>query len=525
MLGVYIPNPNLTVGWEVEPLFIDDGAWYITHKYGGYDTLTFEIETKHKMYKYIAEEVKIHAEKNIFVVKTIDSHSSFATVQCDLDFEDWQQKIYPVYRRTYVNIRKVLDEIKPSNWRYTIDNSLASKVTTVEASSGEAFKSATPYEILSGVADAFGCVFEFDMINKKLSAIDPTLRTPTGEFYTDELNLKSIGYTGTSDGFATRLYAYGKEINGEKLTFASINDGKEYIDNNTYSDKIICVGWTDERYTVKENLLADAKERLKQLAVPSRSYTCDIKYLSDAVEMYDIVTLIDREKEMRINHQIVEYKEYKRRDKSSITLSKLQPTINSIVTSSSSQVRSDLIQQTAEMQELMKASVDYAMQQITGANGGNVQIIYNTQGKPYQILWLIDSDELQNVNKLFKFDATGLSFSSTGYSGAYTTLIDADGNFDIKLLKDNDGNSWNMATGKAVWNGSTTIGGKTITQWLAGLDIPDQQELTKEQLLTLLLGSNTTLYTGEFIVGDKKIITNSGMIQKVENYNDGGETT
>lgn len=530
MLGIYVPNPNLTEGWEVKPLFISDSAWYVTKKYDGNDILTFEIETDHVMYKYIEEEIKVLSEDNRYVIKSIDQHSTFATIQCNLDYEDWQQTVYREYRRTYSNIRKILEELLPTGWSYNVDSSLTSKVTTVEGNEGEALKVVTPYDILSSVADAYSCVFNFDIVNKKLYAIDPTVRTASGIFFTDELNLKSIGYTGSSDGFATRLYAYGKVTNDVPLTFASINNGKEYIEDFSYSDKVICVGWSDERYTIKENLLADAKERLKQLAAPSRSYTCDVKYLPEDIELYDIVTLIDRQKKTRVNHQVVEYKKCKTRELSSITLSKLQPTITSVVSSSTSQVRQDLVQQTAEVQQLIETSVDYAMQQITGSNGGNVQIIYNTQGQPYQILWLIDSDSLTDVSKLFCFDEQGLRFSQTGYSGTYTTIIDANGKINPNVfsgtIKDNSGNSWNLSTGKAVFDTDTTLGGKTISQWINGIDIPEQQTITKDTILQLLLDSDTTTYTGIIETGDKRFNIKSGLIQSVETIStdSGGET-
>ena len=93
-----------------------------------------------------------------------------------------------------------------------------------------------------------------------------------GAFVTRDLNLKENNYKGKSSGFATRLYARGKD----GLTFASINDGKPYVENHTYSNRIICAYWEDERYTIPQNLLADAQARLDEMAVPQRSFDCSV---------------------------------------------------------------------------------------------------------------------------------------------------------------------------------------------------------------------------------------------------------
>ena len=86
MLRVY----NYADPTDVIPLQLEDDKKYVTHKFDGYDTLTFEIESTNPVYRYIAEEVKIADEKNRYVVKSIDEHSDFVTVVSDLDIDDWK---------------------------------------------------------------------------------------------------------------------------------------------------------------------------------------------------------------------------------------------------------------------------------------------------------------------------------------------------------------------------------------------------------------------------------------------------
>ena len=91
---------------------------------------------------------------------------------------------------------------------------------------------------------------------------------------------------------------------------------------------MISIGWSDERYTIKENLLAAAKEKLAELAYPVRSYECDVVNLNEDMWLYKVVTLIDRRRKTRVNHQVVEYKEYPLRHANDvITLSSTAPKI------------------------------------------------------------------------------------------------------------------------------------------------------------------------------------------------------
>ena len=123
-------------------------------------------------------------------------------------------------------------------------------------------------------------------------------------------------YKGSTTSLVTRLYPYGKD----GLSIASLNNGKAYLENYSYTDKVVSAIWRDERYTNKQTLLDDANAKLAVLAVPEQSYTAKVidlaKTLPDtygdvlAFDLYDVVTLIDRKRKTRINYRIVEIKEY-----------------------------------------------------------------------------------------------------------------------------------------------------------------------------------------------------------------------
>lgn len=516
MLKIYNPaNPA-----DVIPFPIGDDKRFVIHKYNGYDTLQFEIENNHSLYQYITEEGKIEDEKNRYVVKTIDEHSSFVTVKCELDLDDWKNEIVYEFRTTNKALSDVIAMILPNGWIVRGDGQFT-KRTTVEGNQGEPLSAVTHLEILDAAAEAYSCVFNFDVPNKTLSCIDPTTFKPSGQFFTDELNLKSIGFVGsTSEGFATRLYAFGKkDEDGNPLTFASINDGKAYVEDHTYTDKIVCVGWSDERYSNQESLLAAAKAKLRQISFPSRSYTCDARNLNEDVWMYKMVTLIDRRRKSRVNHQIVEWKEYPKHALDSVTLSKTAGNIESHVKKLKEDLSVKIEDETSTMQQILQAAIDNATDMITGNKGGSFCWVYDQNEKPIELLNLGDTDDINTAKQVWRWNASGLGHSNTGYDGAYALALLADGsiNADVitagtlnaniiragKLTDVKGNNYWDLETGEfkltssvKVQDGNTE---KTLSEYL-DVDV----DLTQAKVFNALTnnGANKGIYmsSGELYI-------------------------
>lgn len=336
MLKLYdLNNPVTAYPLDVE--------YCITHKNDGYDTLEFELPIKHKYREYLVYEAKVKEQENLYIIKTLTVNQSNVKVGCALYLDDWKQAFTYEYRRTDVTMLDVLNEIKPGNW--AISGDLPSNRTTIESSEGQAITNATPYIILPNVAKAFSRSFQFDTVHRILYVIDPNKQGDIGAYFTDELNLRSISHSGNTTDFITRLHCYGKkDEEGNPLTFADINGGKDYVENFTYTNKVIEGGWSDERYTIAENLLQAGNDKLKELSQPIESYECDIIDLERAkpieysfleIKMFAMVWLVDRYLHTRIAHQIIEYQEYRGRAdsyaKNKIILSTVKNTITTNV--------------------------------------------------------------------------------------------------------------------------------------------------------------------------------------------------
>lgn len=382
-------------GVPEHPLMVRAPDWYIEHCYDGEDVLKFMIQDSHEAYKYIVEEVRITDGLNRYAVKKIDEHGGYVNVECALDLDDWREKFWKSFRTTNSTLKQVLDQIKPLSWSI-IDAAGITKKATIEASEGKGLENVTAKDILSRAAEVYEAVFNFDVINKAIIVIDPEKYTPSGDYLTDELNLKSIGFVGNSSDLVTRLYAYGKKnSNGTPVTISSVNGGKEYIDNNQYSNRIISVGWSDERYTVPANLLSAAKKKLDTLSYPVRSYECDVRNMDENMYMYKVVTLVDRKRKTRVDHRVITYKEFPEAHYYDvITLSAVMPKIESSLKS----IRAEVEEKVATVQQVSADAALEALNVLTGENGGHVKIVLEN-GCPEAIQVTHSDGSITTANK------------------------------------------------------------------------------------------------------------------------------
>ncbi|MBR2583092.1 MAG: phage tail protein, partial [Oscillospiraceae bacterium] len=318
------------------PLQIDD--YYIKELASGLDELIFSMSIWTPEYQQIQEETSIREESDdgaaLYLVKAIDGGSDRAQIKCQLDLDDWRSVMVMDYKSESAKVGDIVASVAPTGWEVADDSGLTYRRTiTLDA--------ATPMDVLEQCRSTFPEVtFRFDTIGKTVTIVNMDTGENLGAFATRELNLKRNDYKGKSTNFATRLYAYGKD----GLSFASINGGKPYVENHSYSSRVICAPvWIDERYTVAENLLRDAQARLDTLAVPQRSFDCDVVDLAAtdperfsflSFPLFSVAALIDDTRSAgKIDHKIVERWRYPYApEKNKVVFSTVAPRIQSQVT-------------------------------------------------------------------------------------------------------------------------------------------------------------------------------------------------
>lgn len=401
------------------PLKVDD--YYIRQVDTGRDELIFNISIWDELYPLIVEEASIQDRDQMhYLVKAIDAGADTAKVRCEIDLDEWRATLNPQYTNGSATCLATIQGVCPGSW--TVQDQ--SGVTISRTITG----AYTPLDVTEACKDTYGITLRWDNKNRVVTIINPANYQPLGAFVTRDLNLKEINYKGSSSDFITRLYAYGKD----GLSFADINNDLPYVDDNTYSSRVICGYWTDNRYEVAENLLTDAKAKLAAMAVPSRSYTCSVYDLAktnpemygfEDFSLFQVVTLIDQSRGTQINHQVVEYWDYPHYpEKNNVVLSTSPARIQSQVTQIGQQIENP----NSSYNQQQANAISNATNWIIGTNGGYVVFRRNADGQPYEIL-IMDQPTIDTATKVWRWNSGGLGYSSNGYNGPYTTAITQDG--------------------------------------------------------------------------------------------------
>lgn len=227
---------------------------------------------------------------------------------CVLDLESLESKLWidgfsNVEATTDATVRLA---IAGTGWSVETKN-LTTKKRTLRLDSTNA------YEIITKALSKWDIEVHFNAKDKIITLSD-NIGEDKGVYFTEELNLSTINIEGDSTDFATRLYVRGKD----GLTFADINGGKDYIENFTYSDKVVSKLWIDERYEHKESMLEDARIKLEGMCKPIKSYELEIIDLASLSDDYDFlaygigdtVTLLSVSNKIRESHRIIEMTRY-----------------------------------------------------------------------------------------------------------------------------------------------------------------------------------------------------------------------
>ena len=409
------------------PIANDD--YYVRELSNGLDEVIFNVCIRDEVYKYIVEEARIREQNNnYYLIKQIDAGADTAKVVAQIDIDDFKSAMYVDYSNNSATVYQTVQSVLPTGWTI-VDYAYKNFRRTIPTSDTSTSYNVTAWEVLQDCCNIYNVRFRFDNANKVVYIIDPAAASNLGAFATRDLNLKELNFKGKSTDFATRMYAEG----ADGLTFASINNNKAYIDNNTYSNKVISVYWKDERYTNAQSLLDDATRKLAEIAKPSRSYDCDVLDLAQTnPEMYgfetfglfNLITLIDDAQERQLEYQIVErwsYPYYPVKNK--IVLSTETPKIQNQVV----QIKDAINNPTSAFQQIMQSAIANSTALITGNRGGYV-VFHDSDGDghPDEIL-IMNTPSITTATKVWRWNASGLGYSNNGYNGNYGLAMTIDG--------------------------------------------------------------------------------------------------
>ncbi len=399
----------------------------ITHKLDGCDKMSFCLDVRHKQYPLLFEEQQIESENNIWLIKKIDDDK----VDCELDFDFLKQRVYSNYVSETKSLSQVLEGHMPNGWIIEGAN-ISSVKRTIE------FDLCTDYDIIYNCMNTYNVYFIWNIKEKKLTVYSAENMRPTGEYLTSELNLTALSFKGETTSFATRLYAYGadgltmEDAMVEGPDGIPIKYGKTYVENKAYINKTVCAYWSDERYTVSENLYHDALEKINTLSFPVRSYECEVIDLAKRNEKYSFldfrmhkkITLIDADRNIKVEHQIVEYSEYPDEpERNKIILSCVPDTIQTSI----SNVVDSVGVETEKINTSFQERILMATAMLTGAFGSYPY----SNGSEF---FMMDNENPALAQVVWRWNVNGFGKSSTGIEGPYTTALTMDDHFITNVI-------------------------------------------------------------------------------------------
>ncbi len=273
----------------------------------GDKTLSFYYPKKGKYYDEIVEEAYIRTKKDEFVVKAREIDDDYSKFECSLNLEDLEGNIFDRFESIEQTITLALNlAIAGTGW--TVKDNTLKKRRTVRCTNKSSL------EIVREIKKVYRVDIVFNTLRKQIEVYEH-LGEDKGTYFIDSLNLIALQIQSDSRQYATRIIAEGKD----GLSFSDINNGKNYVENYQYSNKIKTIYWKDERYSVKENLLDDARAKLEELSKPFRSYSARILNLAELNPKYknildyslgDTITLLSKSNKLRDKQRIVKTLEY-----------------------------------------------------------------------------------------------------------------------------------------------------------------------------------------------------------------------
>lgn len=394
---------------------LNSDAYYIQEEwFGADDTLHLTLPNEHPQLPDLVDQLELidKESQQRYLITAMDSGTTETDITATLDLDDLKATMQVPYTNDSDTAVGTIRKILPGGWSVT-DHAGSSARRTI------ALDAATPMDVLREIPDTYNLAVRFDTANKQVQLFSPDDIAPKGAYFTDELNLTELPqHKSNTKSFATRLYAYGKD----GLTFADINDGKPYVDDHSYSDRVICAYWRDERYTVAENLLEDAKRNLAEMAVPVTSYECDAMDLAKIdpeqwgqlqVAMFDAVILMDRIRKTRPVHRVCRRKHWPHYpEKDVVYLSTVPGTLSSKV----EQTYNATTNPNSTFQQMWSAVLARWVNGIAGYDGGNMVITKNDEGQPNGIM-IMDTASTETAQKILWLNLKGILYSSQGVAG------------------------------------------------------------------------------------------------------------
>ena len=272
----------------------------IVNELGGIGELTFSVPST---YKHLELEGYIQVENDHeYVIKEIVTHGTNRDVVCMLNIEEVLGMAWSKFISRDNTLMKCAELVlSGTGWR-AINRSTCNVKRNLYGTVTNS------YNLLQMMCTVYNVEFIFDTYNKTVTFVDKVGKD-AGVYFINDINLKQLNVDTHTHKYITRVIPVGKD----GLTIESVNNGKNYLENKTYTTKNIYGIWQSDKHDNPKALMDDAKRFLDEMAIPYETYevVVDDLYALKGYDEFqyglgDIVTIIDGDTETRIQQRIIQ---------------------------------------------------------------------------------------------------------------------------------------------------------------------------------------------------------------------------
>ncbi|MDL2318565.1 phage tail protein [Eubacteriales bacterium OttesenSCG-928-A19] len=367
VLHEIVKPPSTQISYA-RPIIIDaEGTWeavlenafdvIVTGEVNGADTLEFKLPFNDSKRSFLDNEKRVQIVDDIYRIRTVSDEkatdgSILTTVYAEAAFYDlaYSAEKQPVEFNADLADAPMQYALEGTDWTVgTVD------VQTLRTWQCEEKNALAILRMAQGL---HGGDLVFDNRNRTVS-LHVFSGKDSGALFAYRKNLHSVKRVVDTRSLVTRLYATGKD----GLTFASINDGKPYVEDFTYSTEVRVNSLDLSNFTNPYQMLEFTRMRLAEYAKPRVSYILSAMDLSALTEyaheewqLGDLITVDDRELDMLITTRVIR-RQYNPHEPQNTVLelsSKLRE-----LGDASQDVLADMLDQPASIQQEIKDMVPF----------------------------------------------------------------------------------------------------------------------------------------------------------------------
>lgn len=280
----------------------------------GYKNLIFQVPCNKLNLESFIEENYVQTSDYNYVIKEVKiENNDFFTVYCNPDLEDIKGQIFFVFDLFELSLEDGYKYcLSKTDWDVEYNSVKATQITYQVANKNG-------LEMIRKIADDNGQEIWFDTKNKVLKVYDK-MGKDLGQYYSNELNLKELKKQSSTYDYFTVIYPFGKD----GLDITSVNGGKNYLSDYTYTNKQIEKVVVEDSLIYPEELLRYAQGLLDEYSQPKSSYRLKLSSV-DQCGLGDTITLVDKLKRIKQRQRVVKIVRYPNEpEKSTIDISNLQ---------------------------------------------------------------------------------------------------------------------------------------------------------------------------------------------------------